>query len=136
MFLLPASILVQQYLLKAPFAQYAAETICFLGISFYMVIRYIMRGLNIYGDGRRAKSILLLYAFVAGIAVTVVNGVLNYMQYIDRYRADGIGGFMAVLAVTFISAILCCLALLAFFGYLNKRKQEKLQRQLDEEELV
>jgi len=134
MIVLFGSMLVQQFLLNAPFEQYAAEFICFFGISFYMIIRYIMLGLNIYGEGKRAKAIPFVNSIVTGTVVTTINGVLNYAQYAERYQEDGIGYFLVVLAITFISATISTFVVLSFFGYLNKKKQAQIQKQLDEDE--
>ncbi|WP_312940526.1 DUF6773 family protein [Oscillibacter sp.] len=128
------SILVQQFFLNAPFKQYAVETICFFGMSFYMIVRYMTLGLDLYGEGKHAKGMLLVNSLVAGTAVTAINGVLNYTQYAERYKADGMGYFIAVLAITFISATVCTFAVQALFDYLNKKKQAKIQKQLDEDE--
>ena len=134
MIALLASILIQQFLLNAPFEQYAAEFICFFVMSLYIVIRYMTLGLNIYGDVKRAKFVPFVYSIAAGIAVTAINGVLNYTQYAERYREDGIGYFFAVLAITFISAALFAFVVLSFFGYINKKKQANIQKRLDEDE--
>lgn len=134
MIVLLVAMLVQQFLLKAPFEQYAAEFICFFGISVYTLIRYMTLGLNIFGEGKRAKSIPLVNSIVVGITVTAINGVLNYTQYAKRYKEDGIGYFIAVLAITFISAAVSAFAVMSFVGYLNKKKQAKIQKQLDEDE--
>ncbi|MDD2235215.1 MAG: hypothetical protein PHZ11_07560 [Desulfitobacteriaceae bacterium] len=128
------SMLIQQYLLNAPFKQYAVEFICFLCMSFYVIIRYMTLGLNIYGEGKRAKAIPIVNSIVAGIVVTVINGVLNYTQYAAQYREAGIGYFIAVLAITFISATVLSFVVLFGLDYLNKKKQSKIQKQLDEKE--
>ncbi|APF28954.1 putative membrane protein [Clostridium sporogenes] len=128
------SMLVQQFLLNAPFEQYAVEFICFFGMSLYMIIRYMTLGLNIYGEGKRAKAIPFVYSIVAGIVVTTINGVLNYTQYVEQYKEDGIGYFIAVLAITFISATVSVFVVLSCLNYLNKKKQAKIQKQLDEKE--
>ena len=134
MIVLLGSIFVQQAFQKAPFEQYAVEVICFLGISVYMVVRHIMLGLNIYGEGKPAKGLLLLNSMVAGIAVAAINGVLNYTQYSEQYKADGIGYFFAVLAITFFSATVLTFAVLSFFNYLNLKKQSSIQKRLDQSE--
>lgn len=77
MIALIASILVQQFLLNAPFEQYAAEFICFFGMSIYMIVRYMMLGINIYGEGKRAKIIPLVNSIVVGIIVTVLSDTLK-----------------------------------------------------------
>lgn len=134
MIALLGSMLVQQFLLNAPFEQYAVEFICFFGMSFYMIIRYMTFGLNIYGEGKRAKAIPFVNSIVVGIVVTAINGVLNYTQYAQQYKEDGIGYFIGVLAVTFISATIPVFVVMSCLEFLNKRKQAKIQKQLDEEE--
>ncbi len=134
MVILLVSILVQQFLLNATFEQYAVEAICFFGMSIYIIVRYNMVGLNLYGEGKRAKGIVLVNSIVTGTIVTITNGVLNYTKYADKYREDGIGFFISVLAVTFISATVSAYVVLLCFDYLNKRKQAKIQKQLDEDD--
>ncbi|EXG87426.1 hypothetical protein K413DRAFT_4309 [Clostridium sp. ASBs410] len=134
MIVLLGSILVQQFFLNAPFEQYAVEVICFFGISLYMIIRYMTLGLDIYGEGKQAKTLPFVNSVVAGIVVTTINGILNYTQYAEKYKEDGIGYFIAVLAVTFISASISTFIVLSCLNYLNKKKQAKIQKQLDEKE--
>jgi len=134
MIVLLGSILVQQYLLKAPFKQYAVEVICFFGMSLYMLIRYMTLGLDIFGEGKRAKTLPFVNSIVAGIVVTAINGILNYTQYAEKYKEDGIGYFIAVLAITFISATISTFIVLSCLNFLNKKKQAKIQKQLDEKE--
>ncbi|MGI6706633.1 MAG: DUF6773 family protein [Clostridia bacterium] len=128
------SILVQKFLLNAPFEQYAVEFICFIGMSLYLMIRHLTLGLNIYGEGKRAKTIPIMNGIVTGIVVTAITGVSNYTQYAEHYKEDGIGYFIAVLAITFISATVFSFVVLYCFHYLNKKKQARIQKQLDEKE--
>lgn len=134
MIALLCSILVQQFLLDAPFEQYAVEFICFFGMSLYMIIRYMTLGLNIYGEGKRANAIPFVNSIVAGFVVTAINGVSNYTQYAEQYKEDGMGYFIAVLAVTFISASVSAFVVLSSLNYFNKKKQARIQKQLDEKE--
>jgi peptidoglycan/LPS O-acetylase OafA/YrhL len=133
MIVLLGSILVQ-FLLNAPFKQYAVEVICFFGMSLYMTIRYMTLGLDIYGEGKRAKAIPFVNSIVAGLVVTVINGVLNYVQYAEKYIEEGIVYFIAVLAVTFISATISTFVVMSCLNYLNKKNQTRIQKQLDEKE--
>lgn len=134
MIVLLVSILVQQFYLNAPFKQYAVEFICFFGMSIYKVVRYMTLGLDINSEGKRAKIMPLITSLVAGITVTVINGILNYTRYAEHYIEDGIGYFIAVLAITFISATVFCFIVVSFFYHLNKIKQDKIQKRLDEDE--
>lgn len=94
----------------------------------------MMLGLNLYGEGKRAKVLPIVNGIIAGLVVTVVNGVLNYSKYAEHYRESGIGYFIAVLAVTFVSAAASTSIVLWFIYYLNKKKQAQIQKRLDEEE--
>ena len=134
MMVLLVSVLVQQLILNAPFEQYAVEIICFFVMSVYLVVRNMTLGLNIYGEGKRAKGISLLNSLTTGIVVTAINGVLNYTQYAEKYQDNGIGYFFAVLGITFISATATVFIVLMSVNYLNKRKQAQIQKQLDDEE--
>jgi hypothetical protein len=132
-FVLLISILVQQMLLDAPFEQYAVELICFLGMSVYLIIRNIALGNNLFGDGERAKIMLLVNSLVTGVIATTIHGVLNYTRYAEHY--DGrIGFFIATSAIFFISITALTFIALLCLGILNKRKQANIQKQLDEKE--
>ncbi|MDR2909142.1 MAG: hypothetical protein LBU86_04600 [Oscillospiraceae bacterium] len=134
MITLIVAMLVQQFLLNAPFEQYAGEAICFLGMSIYILVRHLTVGLDIYGGEKRAKCIPIISAIMVGIVVTAVNGISNYTQYSKHYAHDGIGYFIAVLAVTFISATVLTFILQAGLAYLNKKRQANIQKQLDRDE--
>ena len=135
MIVLIASVIGQQYLLNAPLEQYIVELICFIGMSFYIILRYVTLGINIFDEGKHARSIPLVNSIVTGIVVTVVNGVLNYSQNAEKYKSDGIGFFIAVLGITFISASIFTFVVLSFVSCLNKIKQAQIRKQLDKDEL-
>jgi hypothetical protein len=134
MFVLLSSIVIQQFLLNAPFEQYAVEFISFFGISIYIIIRYMTLGLDLYGEGKRSKAIPFVNSIVTGLVVAAITGFLNYKQYSEQYEEDGIIYFIAVLAITFISAAVSAFVVLSFLDHLNKRKQAKIQKHLDEME--
>ena len=63
--------------MKAPLEHYAGEFIAFFGISLYMIFRHLILGLNLFGEGKRAKLIPLLNSIVIALVVTVINGISN-----------------------------------------------------------
>lgn len=134
MIALLVAVLVQQFLLNAPFKQYGAEFICFIGISLYKLVRYMTLGLDMNNEGKHAKRMPLIYSIVGGTTVTVMNGILNYTRYADQYKEDGIVFFVAVLVVTFVSASAFCFIVVSAFYHMNKTKQDKIQKRLDEDE--
>ncbi len=128
------SIILQQFFLNAPFKQYTAELIIFIGIAIYKIIRYITLGLDINSEGKRARFMPYIISIMGGIIVTIINGILNYIRYAEHYKKDGISYFIPTLVVTFISATIFCYFVTSFFYLLNKKKQDKIRKQLDEEE--
>ena len=134
MMVLLVSIFVQQFFQNAPFKQYAVEFMCFFGISFYKLVRYMTLGLYYNFGEKREKMLSLINSLATGLALTVVNGVSNYSRYSEHYLEDGIGYFIAVLAITFISGTGLCYIVMSFFSHLNKVKQDKIQKKLDEDE--
>jgi hypothetical protein len=134
MIVLLASILVQQFLLNAPFEQYAVETLCFFGMSIYMIARHMTLGLDIFDEEKHTKTIPVVNSIVAGITVTAINGVCNYAQYGESYQESGMGYFFAMLAITFISTALFTFAVLTLMKFLNKKKQAQIGKRLDDEE--
>lgn len=133
MVVLIISIFIQQNLLNAPFEQYAVECICFIGISIYILIRNLMLGIDMFGEKKKAIIIALRSSIIAGIAVTVVTGILNYIKYAEKYEGKLV--FFAIsLLIIFISAVICTFAVFALIGFINNRKLNQLQKKLDEEE--
>jgi hypothetical protein len=133
MLILIASILIQQYLFNAPFQQYAVEFICFFGISIYVLIRNLTLGINVFGEGKNARSMPILNSFITGLTITVINGVMNYTRYAESYR-DHFGTFFLTLGVTFVCGTLGAFATLSLLNFMNSKKQQQIQKRLDEEE--
>lgn len=134
MIALLTSILVQQFLLKAPLEQYAAEFICLFGVSLYIIVRNLTLGLNLYGEEKQARGIILVHGIISGTVVTILCGVANYAKYAEHYKGNNVGLFIAMLVVTFICSTALVLFILLFVNHLNKKKQAKIIKQLDQDE--
>jgi len=133
MTVLLASIPIQILLFNAPFEQFAVELICVFAICIYLIIRHIMLGLDIFGEEKQAQRVPVINSIAIGIGVTLINGIFSYSKYAEQYQ-DNIGSFIATLVITFISAGVGAFIPLSFIGYLNKKKQAKIHRQLEEYE--
>lgn len=80
MLCLLVSMLIQQFLLKAPFSQFAVEFFCFFGISLYLIIRYLYEGIDIWGFGKSkhiANKKSLLSVLVCGVVCILVYVILT-----------------------------------------------------------
>lgn len=133
MLTLLAAMLVQQFVLEAPFRQYAAEFFCFFGASAYVVIRRLALGINVFPEERSTKRRAMLAGVVSGLTVAAINGVQNYARYAESYRGRP-ALFAATLAITFASAAVSAFAVLCFLSYMNDRRQKRILKSLDEEE--
>ena len=134
-FVLLISLIVQSVFLNLPFEQYAVEFICFFGMSVYLLVRNMVFGNNLFGDNKRTNAIPIINSLVTGIISTAIHGVLNYTRYVENYE-NNIGLFIASLVIFFVSVSVSVFIVLSFLVYLNKKKQTKIQKQLDEEEQV
>lgn len=128
------SVLAQQYFFKAPFAQYAVEIILFIAASFYLVIRNIAAGNNLFRSRKNSQSIVIINSLVCGITVTVINTVLNYVKYRENAPLPLDLNTALVALVTFISATLIAFIPFELLYQANKKKQQAIESQLDEEE--
>jgi len=132
-FILLISSAIQSFFLNAPLEQYAVEFICFLGMSVYLIIRNVALGNNLFGDNKRSKAMPVINSLVTGTIATAIHGVLNYTRYAEHYESN-LGLFIATLAIFFVSISLSVFAILSLLWYLNKKKQAKIHKQLDEDE--
>ena len=132
-FVLLVSMVVQSFFLNAPFEQYAVEFICFFGMSIYLLIRNIGLGNNLFGDGEHSKAMPILNSLVTGIIATAIHGVLSYIRHAEHYESN-IGLFVASLAIFFVSISISVFVLLSLLVYLSKKKQARIEKQLDEKE--
>lgn len=127
------SIVVQRFLLDAPFQQYAAELVCSIAILFYLSIRNIALGGDLLGNIEREKNIALISGLVVSILVTAIHGVASYTQYRVHFEHHK-GFFIASLAIFLISTSFLSFVLIYPIYKLCKNKQAKIQKQLDKDE--
>ena len=127
-----SSVIVQQIFFDAPFKQYAVELFCVVGIAIYTIIRSIIAGINL--EGTQGKINTFTVMFFVGMLVTIIQGTKNYTAYSEMYQRDGMGYFIAVLVVLFISSSILGGLVIMVLNYINKIRQQSIQRALDEEE--
>lgn len=121
------SVPVQQFVFEAPPAQYAFEFICAIVFSYYIVLRNLRVGNNLFPrDTRRLKltTSLVMAATIAG-----VNSFLAFRRAGEFSRAA------SSMLVSFLAAFATSFALISLLYAYNQRRQRQIQRQLDEDEL-
>jgi|SRR5665647_734290 len=125
------SLLIQQTILDAPFEQYAAEFICFFAASLYIVVRSFALGTDFITRKEKTKKWLIVSSLVGGITMTTLMSIQNYAKYGDKHNFVSLTGTILIFFITSTA--------LMFFGFsliyaLNKKRQMKIAKKLDEEE--
>ncbi len=128
------SVLVQQYVLNAPFIQYAVEIVLFIAASTYVVIRNLVSGNDIFASKQGGQAIVIINSLVCGFTVAVINTILNYIKYSDRVRLPIAVNTALVAGITFISAAATAFIVLELIYLINEKKQKKIESQLNENE--
>ncbi|MGI6412796.1 MAG: DUF6773 family protein [Syntrophomonadaceae bacterium] len=125
------SILVQQYLLNVPFAHYAAEFICFFGACFYLVIRNITAGNDLYRRKNIGFKWVIINSLVCGFTICIVTGIANYARYGEQAASSL---WLTTLVITFLSGTAAAFLGFSLLHYFNNKKQQNIADELDEEE--
>ncbi|WP_419886524.1 DUF6773 family protein [Paenibacillus sp. B-A-8] len=60
------SILIQQFIMNAPFAQFAVEFFCLIGIGIYITIRHLSVGVDIWDSRSHTNKKLLINSIISG----------------------------------------------------------------------
>lgn len=125
------SVLVQQFLFNAPFAQYAVEIILFIAVSIYVVVRNLLGGNDLFASKKGSHKLVIINSLVCGITVTIINTVLNYVKYSDATPLPIGINTVLVAVITFMSATITAFIPLELLYLANKKKQKKIEHSLD-----
>lgn len=60
------SVLIQQFIMNAPFEQFAVEFFCLIGSGIYITIRYLSVGVDIWDSQRQTNKKLLINSIISG----------------------------------------------------------------------
>lgn len=127
------SVLIQQYMFNAPFSQYAVEVILFIAISVYIIVRNIMVGNDLFESSKYSQKLVVLNSLVTGLVVAIINTTLNYMKLGEWFKRDIINTLL-VAAVTFLSSSIITFIAFETLYIVNKKKQEKIESMLNDED--
>ena len=115
--------------MDAGFEMYASELIILIGSGLYMIIANYLKGINIWsinpndGTNRYTKNFI-----IAGVISIILNDNLK------KYIGIGIADSKMTAIVYSVSWITIFSIISIVMYYLNKKKQEKIDKQLDDEE--
>ena len=124
---LVTSIVIKMVFMDAGFEMYASELIILIGSGLYMIVANYLKGINIWsinandGTNRFSKNLI-----IAGVISIILND--NLKKYIG-FEDSKLSAIVYTVSWTTVFSIISIV-----MYYLNKRKQEKIDKQLDDEE--
>ena len=123
------SVVIKMVFMDAGFEMYASELIILIGSGLYMIIANYLKGINIWsinpndGTNRYTKNFI-----IAGVISIILNDNLK------KYIGIGIADSKMTAIVYSVSWITIFSIISIVMYYLNKKKQAKIDKQLDDEE--
>ena len=116
------SIIVQQFIMKAPFEQYAVEFYILIGCGFYNIIANYKKGIDIWNPSNNDKIKLFINTVISGILSVFVLVLLS-----GEHQMNELVEYFVTFVVFFFGIRLIMIRI-------NNKKQEKINRDLDSEE--
>ena len=120
---LMVSIIIQQFFMKAPFAQYAVEFFVLIGCGLYVSICHIREGIDIWNPRDDSKKKLLLSTIITGVASVTLYALLSGQYDITN------------LASYFVSFVLFFFIFRSAMIAINKKKQQTIEKRLNDDDI-
>lgn len=117
------SIIVQQFFMKAPFAQYAVELFALIGCGLYISISHFKEGINIWNPKGRGQKKLLLNTITSGIVSVILFALLS-----GQYDVKN-------LVLYFVSFVLFFFVFRSMMVVINNKKQKSIDDRLNDDEI-
>jgi hypothetical protein len=112
------SILIQQFIMNAPFAQFAVEFFCLIGIGIYIMIRNLSVGVDIWDSPSQTNKKLLINSIISGgICVSLLIILAG-----ERKVWNMILIFVAVIILHFLTHLV--------LRKINKKRQQQIDDEL------
>ncbi len=116
------AIIVQKFIFNAPFYQIIVELIGVVGVAFYVEIRNLLLGSDIYSTNTTTKKNIVKGSIISGCGCTIFLRIIA-----------GITD-MQILLVLFLCTTISCAGFSFLFYYLNRKKQDKIEEDLNKDE--
>ena len=118
-----ASILIQQFILKAPFSQFAVEFICLILMGIYMTIRHLTAGIDLWNFKERTNKKIIINGLTSSIISVTLIAVLEG----ERNLRNLVILFLIITMINFIANYT--------FQYLNKKRQRQIDDKLSSDDM-
>lgn len=116
------AIMVQQFILKAPFSQFAVEFFCLIGCGIYMSIRHLTMGIDLWNSTTLTFKKVLINGAVTGVISVAFLAILTGQRDI---------GDLAIFFLSFTAFYVIGNLLLQ---YMSQKKQKKIDEKLNWDE--
>ncbi|MNO71836.1 hypothetical protein D3C76_627610 [compost metagenome] len=117
------SILIQQFIMNAPFTQFAVEFFCLIGIGMYITIRHLSDGVDIRNSPSQTNKRLLIKSITSGgICVSLLIILAG-----ERKVWNMILIFVAVTIAYFLSH--------SVLRNINKKRQKQIDDELSADDM-
>ncbi len=116
------AIVVQKFIFNAPFYQIIVEFIGVVGAAFYVEIRNLLLGSDIYSTNTTTKKNIVKGSIISGcgcaIFLVIIAGITD----------------MQILLVSSLCTTISCAGFSFLLYYLNRKKQDKIEEELNKDE--
>lgn len=117
------SIIVQQFFMQAPFAQYAVEFFVLIGCGLYMIIYHFKEGIDIWNTKGQDNKKLLLNTIISGVASAILFAFIS-----GEYDVKNLISY-------FVSFVMFFFLFNLVMRFINKKNQEVIYNKLNEDEM-
>lgn len=117
------AIVVQKFIFNAPFYQIIVELIGVVGAAFYVEIRNLLLGSDIYSTNTTIKKNIIKGSIISGCGCTIFLRIIA-----------GITD-MQILLILFLYTTISFASFSFLFYYLNRKKQDKIEEELNKDEV-
>jgi hypothetical protein len=116
------SIMIQQFILNAPFSQFAVEFFCLIGCGIYMSIRHLTVGIDLWSSSTfTLKKVFINGAVTGAISVVALAILAGQRNIVD-------------LAIFFLSFTALYVISNFILQYLSQKKQKRIDEKLNLDE--
>lgn len=116
------AILVQKFIFNAPFYQIVVELIGVVGAAFYVEIRNLLLGNDIYSTSTETKKNIVKRSIISGCVCTII--LLTLAGITD----------IKILLVSFLCITISFAGFSFLLYYLNRKKKDKIEEELNKDE--
>ena len=122
-YILLIAVIWQKFFMNAKFAQYSVELFVLIAGGIYNIIANYIKGIDIWNSVKVSKKQIFLNSVITGIVASILYAVFSGLH--EFYN----------LAIFFLAYVLFFFVIRYVITFLIKRKQEKINKGLDNDDL-